>query len=297
MRVRMRPFCNSVMVRACCVSRFCVSLVRVLEQLLNAADVVRRFGEAARELLDRGVAVELERIEVALLALLFFEAMQDLRFGFELELAQLFLEARDGARQLADVEVDGTDLLFETGARDARFAGIVEQLVEQLGVDAREFGTIGRRGRFAARRHCARRQQRSVAGASASLFAPSRLNPRTPGSLAAARVTMDGGSDEGAHTAASTGGSGAGSTRGGGGTYAGLGAARRKSSDRPRAGLGAGAGCGGAGATMGGGGGTAGTGAGAATAGAGAACRQCNRRAQAAVQREPRRPALPLTSA
>ena len=28
MRVRMRPFCSSVMVRACWVSRFCVSLVR-----------------------------------------------------------------------------------------------------------------------------------------------------------------------------------------------------------------------------------------------------------------------------
>ena len=49
-------------------------LGEVLEQLLNAADVVRRFGEAARELLDRGVAVELERIEVALLTLLFFDS-------------------------------------------------------------------------------------------------------------------------------------------------------------------------------------------------------------------------------
>ena len=147
MRVRMRPFCNSVMVRACWVSRFCVSLVSVLEQLLNAADVVGGFGEAARELLDRGITVELERIEVAAAALLFFVAMQDLRFGLELELAQLFLEARHGARQLTDVEVDGADLLLETGARDARLAGIVEQLVEQFGVDARQLGTIRRRER------------------------------------------------------------------------------------------------------------------------------------------------------
>ena len=194
MRVRMRPFCNSVMVRACCVSRFCVSLVRFSSKLLDAADVVRGLGEGARELLDRGVAVELQRIEVALLALLFLVAMQDLRFGFELELAQLFLQARDGARQFADVEVDGADLLLETRARNAGLAGIVEQLVEQLGVDARELGPVGRRGRFAARRHSARRQQRRIA-ASPSLFEPAETVP-----FAAARVTMDGGFADGAPT-------------------------------------------------------------------------------------------------
>ncbi len=92
MRVRMRPFCNSVMVRACCVSRFCVSLVRFSSRLLDAAHVVGGFGQRARELLDRRIAVELERIEVAALAAaLFLVAMQDLRLGFELELAQLFL--------------------------------------------------------------------------------------------------------------------------------------------------------------------------------------------------------------
>ena len=90
--------------------------------------------------------------------------MQDLRFGFELELAQLFLEARHRARQLADVEVDGADLLFEARARDARFAGIVEQLIEQLRVDTRELRTIGGRGGFPARRHGAGRQQRPVTG-------------------------------------------------------------------------------------------------------------------------------------
>ena len=113
-----------------------------LEQLLDAADVVGGLRQRARELLDRGIAVELERIEVAALALLFLVAMQDLRLGFELELAQLLLQARHRARQLADVEIDGADLLLEARARDARFAGIVEQLVEQFGVDARELGAI-----------------------------------------------------------------------------------------------------------------------------------------------------------
>ena len=176
-------------------------LGEVLEQLLNAADVVGGFGQRARELLDRRIAIELERIELAASALLFLVAMQDLRFGLELELAQLFLEARHRARQLADVEVDGADLLLETGARDARLAGIVEQLVEQLGVDAREFGSIGRRGRFAARRHGARRQQRPV-GEPRRLWMRPWLKPADIGSFAAARVTMEGGSGDGAHTGA-----------------------------------------------------------------------------------------------
>ena len=263
------------------------------EQLLNAADVVRRFGEAARELLDRGVAVELERIEVALLALLFFEAMQDLRFGFELELAQLLLEARDGARQLADVEVDGTDLLFETGARDARFAGIVEQLVEQFGVDARELGTIGRCGRFAARRHGARRQQRPVARAfgvfvRAITVEPGghgfprrgtrhdgrRLGRRRPHGREHRRL---GQRVRRAAVAARTQASGAGTAE-----IVGTGA-----------GLGTGAGAG-AGATMGGGGGTAITGAGAAMAGAGAGAgggQRVHRRAVRRRRGSSRRPA------
>jgi hypothetical protein len=135
-----------------------------LEQLLDAADVVGGFGQRARELLDRGITVELERIELAARALLFLVTMQDLRLGLELELAQLLLQARHRARQLADVEVDGADLLLEARARDARFAGVVEQLVQQLGVDTRELRTIGRGRGLTARRHRARRQQRRVRG-------------------------------------------------------------------------------------------------------------------------------------
>ena len=166
-------------------------LGEILQQPLDAADVVGGLRQRARELLDRGISIELERIELAARALLFLVAMQDLRLGLEFQLAQLLLEARDGARQFADVEIDGADLLFEAGARDARFAGIVQQLVEQLGVDARQLGAIGRRGGLAARRHGARRQQRSLGGS------PSRGSlamPADTGSLAAARITMDGGS-------------------------------------------------------------------------------------------------------
>ena len=75
--------------------------------------------------------------------------VQDLRFGLELELAQLFLQARDGAAEFGEVELDRADLLLQARAEDAHFAGVVEQGVEQVGVDARKFLALLRL-RFAA---------------------------------------------------------------------------------------------------------------------------------------------------
>ena len=135
-----------------------------LEQLLDAADVAGGLGERARELLDRGIAVELERVEVAAVRGLGLVAVEDLLLGLDLEVAQLFLQARDGARQLAEVVVERADLLFEPRATDADFAGVVEQLVEQLGVDARHLGAIALRHRLAARRHGEARERRREGG-------------------------------------------------------------------------------------------------------------------------------------
>ena len=53
MRVRMSPFCSSVIVRACCVQQVLRVLGERFQQLLNAAHVVGGLGECARELLDR----------------------------------------------------------------------------------------------------------------------------------------------------------------------------------------------------------------------------------------------------
>ena len=114
-------------------------LGEVLEQLLDAGDVVGGLGERARELLDGGVAIELERIEFAAVRGLVLVPVQDLRLGLDLEAAQLLLEARHRARQLAEVEVERAELLLEARARDARLAGDVQQLIEQLRVDARHF--------------------------------------------------------------------------------------------------------------------------------------------------------------
>ena len=127
---------------------------QVLEQAFDAADVADRLGERARQLLDRRIAVELQRIEVGATRMLFLVPMQDLRFGLQLQLAQLLFQARHGAAELGEVELDRADLLLQPRAEDADFAGVVEQRVEQVGVDAREFLAFLRLRLAARQRQC-----------------------------------------------------------------------------------------------------------------------------------------------
>ena len=70
--------------------------------------------------------------------------VQHLRFGLDFEAAQLLLEARDRARQLRQIEVDGIDLLVEPRAENAHFAGVVEHGVEQVRIDPRHFHPLRR---------------------------------------------------------------------------------------------------------------------------------------------------------
>ena len=75
-----------------------VGVVQVLEQrLLHRRDVVDAFGERARELLEPRVAVELQRVEVAVL-LLQLHLRLDLRLGLDLDLAHLRAQADHAAR-------------------------------------------------------------------------------------------------------------------------------------------------------------------------------------------------------
>jgi hypothetical protein len=154
MRVRISPFCSSVIVRACCVQQVLRFLRECLEQLLDARDIARRLGERARELLDRRIAIQFERIKIGAMAAAFLlVAVQDLRLGLDLELAQLLFQARHRARQLAQVEIDRSQLLFESRARNADLAGGIEHLIEELGIHARHLGAIPRRHGLAPRRH------------------------------------------------------------------------------------------------------------------------------------------------
>jgi hypothetical protein len=81
----------------------------VRHELLDAVEVAHGFGERTRELLYRRVAIELERVEILVARVRFVVAEADLCLGLELELAQLLAQARDGLRQLAEVEVDGAE--------------------------------------------------------------------------------------------------------------------------------------------------------------------------------------------
>ncbi len=153
MRVRISPFCISTMVRPCSCSWLCVSRGEVLEQGLDAGHVVGGFGQRARELLDRGITIQFQRIEVGTRTGLGLVPVQDLRLGFDFQLGQLLLQARHRARQLGEVELGGGQLLLDARTRDAHLAGLVQQLVQQFGIDARHLGALRRRRRLAARRH------------------------------------------------------------------------------------------------------------------------------------------------
>ena len=79
-------------------------------------------------------------------------AMQDLRFGLQFKTAQLLLEPRDGARQFAQVVTDQLELLLDARARNADLTDVVEQLIEQIGIDPRQLRTVCNADTVASRR-------------------------------------------------------------------------------------------------------------------------------------------------
>jgi len=87
----------------------------VVEQALNRGQVRYRLGQCARQLLQLAEAVELERIEHRFGRFGFaLVARQDLRFGFEFELAQLVAQTADGGFEFDQVEAERRNLLLET---------------------------------------------------------------------------------------------------------------------------------------------------------------------------------------
>ena len=151
--------------------------VQVLEQPFDAAHVADRLGECARKLLDGRIAIELERVEVGAVRVVLLVLEQDLRFGLHLELAQLFAQARHGAVELGEVELHRGHLLLDARAEDADFAGIVQQVVEQLGIDARHFLALAPRpvlrGRAGPAARCSRRHRRRPAESGSARWAAS----------------------------------------------------------------------------------------------------------------------------
>ena len=113
---------------------------QVVEHALQAAKVGRRFVQCAAQLLQRGEAVQLQRIELLVgLVLLALVAGNDLRLGFQVEAAQLVAQSRIGALQFAHGAAEGTELLFKPRTVDRHFTGVVDQAVEQIGTHTHLF--------------------------------------------------------------------------------------------------------------------------------------------------------------
>jgi hypothetical protein len=109
-----------------------------LQQTFQAVHVIRGLGEGARELLNHGVAIHLERIEV-LGHERVLVAVHDLRLGFVLEFAQLFAQAGNSLFHFLEVKLDRIDLLAETGVVDADFTRRIKQIFKELRIDTGEF--------------------------------------------------------------------------------------------------------------------------------------------------------------
>jgi hypothetical protein len=84
-----------------------------VQQLVDARDVVRGFCERARQLLNRGIAIELERVEAAFDVRIVLVAVQNLRLGLRLELAKLLAQTQHRAAELAQMEFDRMQLLAQ----------------------------------------------------------------------------------------------------------------------------------------------------------------------------------------
>src|SRR5581483_10077509 len=99
-----------------------------------------------RELLELAEAVELERVERGIRRIGFaLVARENLRFGFHLELAQLFAQTAHGLLELDEVEAERRDLLLETRAVDRDFTRVVDERIEQVRAHADHFLRRARR--------------------------------------------------------------------------------------------------------------------------------------------------------
>ena len=94
-------------------------------------------------------------------------ARDDLRFGFDFELAQLLAQTEHRLIEFLQIEAVSAHLLLETRAVDRHFASVIDEVVEQIGADTDHFlrdaaGLFGFLDQFAGRtgRRCGRCRNR-----------------------------------------------------------------------------------------------------------------------------------------
>ena len=106
-------------------------LQRALQAALHGGHVVDRLGHHARQFLEAREAVHLERVEGVAVGLGRFHARADLGLGLQFDLAQLVAQAFEVFGQVGQRTLQLADFGLDARARDAHFAGVVDQAVEQ----------------------------------------------------------------------------------------------------------------------------------------------------------------------
>ena len=113
-----------------------VGVVQVLEQvLLHGGDVVDRLGHHPGQFLEAGEAVEFERVEAGERFVGNGCARLHLRFGLNLDVAQLAAKPDHVFREVQQRAFETDHFAFDPGAGDGEFACLVNQLVDQVGTN------------------------------------------------------------------------------------------------------------------------------------------------------------------
>ena len=129
-----------------------LGVVQVLQQrLLRRGNVVDTLRHHAGQFLEAREAVELERVELAILLLGQRLARQHLRFRLDLDFPQLVAQADDVLGEIEQRALEGTHFAFDATAGDRYLAGLVDQLIHHVGSHAqhgprRAFGFGGAGG-------------------------------------------------------------------------------------------------------------------------------------------------------
>ena len=132
--------------------------------MLDGRDVVDTLRKRPGKLLESRVAIEFQRIEGCVVFADLHQAGLDLRFGLDLELADLGTQADYAARELEQIRLQRAQLAFDARPCNRHFAGLVDQAIDDVGAHPQhrmgaglDFGSrsaSGRVGRLRRRKGC-----------------------------------------------------------------------------------------------------------------------------------------------
>ena len=108
--------------------------------MLNRGHVIDALGHHARQFLQTGVTVHLQRIEIGMYRFGLRDAGLHLHVGLDLHLAQLVAQANDVFGEVEQGAALGTQFAFDAGARNADLAGFIDKAIDQIGAHAQRCG-------------------------------------------------------------------------------------------------------------------------------------------------------------